>query len=140
MDSLHFLIQQLENKKLRKTRLRLLLLEAMCNSDQPLSVEHMLAFVSKNKFRSHKTSVYRQLLVLQKEKMIKEIQFGENKKRYEIYFDKHHHHLVCTRCDSIQDVDSENDLDALERKITREKKFKITSHALEFFGLCKKCT
>lgn len=139
MDNMDFLIKQLQSKKLRKTRLRMLILEAMFNSARPLSVEDMLNFVTKNKFGSHKTSVYRQLDVLQKEKIVREIQFGESKKRYEIYPEKHHHHFVCTNCGHIEDVDSEKDVDNLEKKITQEKKFKIINHSLEFFGLCNKC-
>lgn len=139
MDNMNSLIRQLQNKKLRITRLRLLILKAMLDSKGPLSVEDMLNFVTKNKFRSHKTSVYRQLSVLQKERIVKEIQFAENKKRYEIYPDKHHHHVVCTSCGHIEDVNSEKDLDSLEKKIIQEKKFKIIDHSLEFFGLCYKC-
>ena len=118
----------------------MLILEAMLRKAEPLSVEDLLSFVSKNRFQSHKTSIYRQLSLLEKEKVIREVQFGESKKRYEIYPDTHHHHFICTACGYIEDVESVKDVDALERKISKEKKVKITNHSLEFFGLCGKCS
>ncbi len=139
MSAIDSLINKLREKKLRKTKLRIFILKSMLNSPEPLSAEDLLGHLLKNKFQAHKTSVYRQLSALQKEKIIKEIQLGENKKRYEIYPNNHHHHFVCVDCGHIEDVESEKDLDNLESKITRERKIKIVNHSLEFFGHCANC-
>jgi Fe2+ or Zn2+ uptake regulation protein len=39
----------------------------------------------------------------------------------------------------VEDVGLANDLNAIEKKISREYRFKILNHALEFYGLCKNC-
>jgi len=139
MQNVELLIKDLSSKKLRITKLRKFLLQILLKNKEPLSVEDLISSLSKHKINVHKTSVYRQLDVLKKVEIIREIQFGENKKRYEIFSDNHHHHLVCNDCGKIEDIESDKDLDILESKIIKEKKFKVTSHLLEFFGLCAKC-
>jgi len=139
MQNVELLIKDLSSKKLRITKLRKFLLQILLKNKEPLSVEDLISSLSKYEINVHKTSVYRQLDVLKKVEIIREIQFGENKKRYEIFSDNHHHHLVCNDCGKIEDIESDKDLGILERKIVKEKKFKVTSHLLEFFGLCAKC-
>ena len=91
------------------------------------------------KYKVNKTSVYRQIEVLLGIKLIKEVDFGDGKKRYERVDLGHHHHLVCDNCKSVSDVTMEKDLEAVEKKIKKLKGFKVQRHSLEFFGLCKKC-
>lgn len=111
----------------------------MLKSATPLSAKDFLAAASKNKICAHKTSVYRQLAVMKKEAIVKEIQFGENKRRYEIYPKSHHHHFICVDCGHVENVNAKNDLVNLERKMTQEKKVKVVNHSLEFFGFCAHC-
>lgn len=124
---------------MRMTKLRKVLLETMLKSKIPLSVEGLLMSLARQKLKTHKTSIYRQLETMKREKVIKEIRLGEMKRRYEIYPDNHHHHLVCIHCEEIRDVNTERDLDAIERKIAKEKKFIVIDHSLEFFGVCAGC-
>ena len=131
---------ELRSKKLRKTALRIFLLTTLQKSGKPLSADEMLCALARTGMRVHKTSVYRQLLVLKKSRLILEVQLGETKKRYELYPEQHHHHAVCMDCGSIEDVHAERDLAGLEQKITQEKKFRVTHHTLEFFGVCAACS
>jgi Fe2+ or Zn2+ uptake regulation protein len=133
------LVGSLKSKGLRKTKLRILLLEILLKSAEPLSAENLIEATIKKGVKTNKTSVYRQLLILKREKIIREVRLGENRKRYEIFPENHHHHLVCVDCGHIEDVDAEKDLCYLEKKIAQEKKFKVENHSLEFFGLCAKC-
>jgi len=50
----------------------------------------------------------------------------------------HHHHIVCSNCGTVVDF-MKCDIEALERKISRQTGFKIQSHLLEFEGLCHRC-
>lgn len=126
-------------KGLKQTKLRALLLRTLLNSASPLSAKEILAIAAKNKIKANKTSVYRQLLTLKNERVVREVQLGENQKRYEIFPENHHHHIVCLDCGQIEDVETEGDLAVLERKIGREKKFQVQNHSLEFFGICAGC-
>jgi Fe2+ or Zn2+ uptake regulation protein len=139
MNDIEPILKKLKNTNLRKTKLRIFLLDAMLRSSKPISASDLLIMALKCKIKVHKTSVYRQLSVLKEEKIIREIQFGENKKRYEIYPENHHHHIVCTNCGNVEDIDSEACLKNLEKKIASEKKFKVINHSLEIFGHCASC-
>ena len=53
---------------------------------------------------------------------------------------KHHHHLVCRKCGLIEEI-PECDLETIEKNIlaTANNFHGITSHSLEFFGVCTDC-
>lgn len=53
---------------------------------------------------------------------------------------EHHHHLVCKQCGMIEELDH-CELERFEHHALRHSKAfsAITSHSLEFFGVCKTC-
>jgi Fur family ferric uptake transcriptional regulator len=51
---------------------------------------------------------------------------------------EHHHHLICSDCGRVIDF-TDCGLDKLERRLTRETRFKISGHLLEFLGQCGDC-
>jgi Fe2+ or Zn2+ uptake regulation protein len=61
-----------------------------------------------------------------------------NEVRYAFCSARHHHHLVCTGCGSVEEV-SGCTLQAIERDLERERHFAIAEHALTFFGTCRDC-
>ena len=50
----------------------------------------------------------------------------------------HHHHVVCSRCGRSTDVDDLGINDAV-REIARTTGYRIDTHRLELFGLCRPC-
>jgi Fur family ferric uptake transcriptional regulator len=86
-------------------------------------------------------TVYRSLHLLEDMGLVKRYDFGDGVARFEIARDahgSHHHHLICTRCSAI--VEIEDCLAAeWEQRITRESGFRMVTHKLEFFGLCPRC-
>ena len=88
----------------------------------------------------NKTTVYRALEDLRAKNLVKAVELGDGKKRFELNLHNHHHHFVCTNCNLIEDIFVHNDVKHVEDKIRKEKKFQIKSHSLEFFGLCNNCT
>jgi Fur family ferric uptake transcriptional regulator len=51
---------------------------------------------------------------------------------------EHHHHLVCSRCGKVVDF-TDCSLSDLEQRLSRETRFDINGHLLEFYGLCPDC-
>jgi Fur family peroxide stress response transcriptional regulator len=50
-----------------------------------------------------------------------------------------HHHLVCSRCKSVQDIEGEFlDFDRLSRQLPGG--FDLTEPLIEIFGLCRRCS
>lgn len=105
----------------------------------PLSAAEILAGLARRRMIVNKTTVYRELDLLSGAGVLRELQFGDRKKRYEVAPEGHHHHLVCMECHRVEDIELPRDLDLQERQIERQKKFKILNHTLEFFGTCRDC-
>ena len=51
---------------------------------------------------------------------------------------EHHHHLICSQCGKVVDFTGCSLAD-LEERLSRETKFDINGHLLEFYGLCPDC-
>lgn len=104
---------------------------------QPLTVREIARRVGP---KVHVATVYRAINTLTQDGQVRRVDLGGRAPRYEVNTD-HHHHVVCTQCGLIEDV-GEFLPKGVERRVLREaKKFKvITSHSLEFFAVCKKCT
>ncbi len=133
------LIKQFKKRGHRFSAARNFILDLLVKNDKPLSVFDLQKMLKKKNLFVNKTTVYREINLLKEEDLILEIQLRENKKRYELSSKKHHHHIVCINCNKIEDVILDKDLDQQEKIITKDKKFKIINHSLEFFGVCHKC-
>ncbi len=118
---------------MRQTATRKQLLDILKKTPGPISAEEILQRIPVNK-----TTIYRQLSSLHAAGLISDIRFADRKVRYELTRD-HHHHLVCTNCNSVSDVVLPENLDTLASQSTSARNFLITSHYLEFFGLCHNC-
>jgi Fe2+ or Zn2+ uptake regulation protein len=121
----------------KKTPARLAINEFLSRSTSPVDAEQVIQYLRSQKLETNKATVYRILDFLFKNKVIERVEFGEGKYRYELKMN-HHHHLVCTSCGKIQDVEA-NVVEKLENEIQKNKNFKVQSHSLEFFGLCSNC-
>lgn len=81
-------------------------------------------------------TVYRNLKLLARQGLIREISTGEGPNRYD--FRTHEHaHFQCDRCGRILDVDM-----GLPRELTRGLErtgFRVRSHELVLHGLCPDC-
>ena len=50
----------------------------------------------------------------------------------------HHHHVICSRCGRATDVEDSGVAEAVA-EIARRSGYRIDSHRLELFGLCRQC-
>ena len=122
---------------LKKTPARLAISEFLSSSSTPVDVEEIIQHLRAQDLDTNKVTVYRILDFLFKNQVIDRVEFGEGKYRYELK-KNHHHHLICTSCGKIQDVEG-NLVENLEKKIQEDKNFQVQSHSLEFFGICSNC-
>lgn len=136
------LLALLKERGHRCTAVRQALLDLFVEEDKPLSVADLLAVFQARGLLVHKTTLYRELAFLQEQHILEVIRFQERHVRYELadeHTDRHHHHIVCTDCGHVQDVELPEDLARQELYLESVTPFVIQSHALEFFGLCGAC-
>ncbi len=105
----------------------------------PLSAQDIIDCLKKEELVVNKTTVYRELEFFLQEGLIKELHFGDRKKRYERTSLAHHHHLICLTCQKVEDVEIAGDLCKEEKRIMKDTGFIISHHSLEFFGTCSDC-
>jgi Fe2+ or Zn2+ uptake regulation protein len=133
------IISTLKQKKFKITKVRSGIVTLFTKAKSPLSAKDLLDYFHNIGIKINKTTVYRELTFLLSENIIKEIEFGEGQKRYEIEDFKHHHHLICLKCRKVEDIELKTDLEKEESRFLKEKGFKVINHSLEFFGYCTKC-
>jgi len=138
---LESIIAELRKDGVRITQMRRHLLNLFLKATTPLSVLSINEILEAENVHVNKTTIYRELEFLLERKLITSIQFNEDKKRYELIRD-HHHHLVCDQCGNIEEVKIkalEDLFGEIETQLRDLKKFKLVNHSLEFFGVCKEC-
>lgn len=139
MQTLEHILVQLKTNGYRLTNIRKAILGLLVKSHEPLSSLGLQSLLLQKEMSVNKTTVYRELAFLKKQNIVRELQFRDSVKRYEIMPENHHHHIVCVNCEKVEDVELKKDLDKAERMISKNMNFKIINHSLEFFGLCAKC-
>jgi Fe2+ or Zn2+ uptake regulation protein len=137
-DSAEFLYE-LQSEGHRLTRLRREVLDIFSRRSEPLLFEDLKRLLSDQSLKVHRATLYRELDFLMNKKMIVSVTLADGKARYESAELRHHHHAVCLQCKKIEDIELEDDTTFLEKLIKNKHNFKITQHALEFFGVCGDC-
>lgn len=140
MDNIEEIFAVWRSHGLRLTKTRRAFAELFSRSPIPLSVPDILRELRRMRVTVNKTTVYRELERMQHLGIIEGRQLGDRKQYYELVSRGHHHHLVCLRCERVEDADvDETELLLEEQKVSREKNFTIVRHSLEFFGVCTEC-
>lgn len=132
------ILQKIKADGYRLTKIRKAMVMILCNQRCLIASSDMQTRLSKSHIKADRTTIYRELRFLLEKNIIRKIQLGDDKTYYEISAE-HHHHLVCTKCNKIKEIVIGKHLEEQEKKIYKKEKFKITSHSLEFYGLCHKC-
>jgi Fur family transcriptional regulator, ferric uptake regulator len=130
----------IEQKGLKSTRQRDIILEVFLATDQHLSIEELyLKLRAKHPSIGYAT-VYRTLKLFAESGIAREIHFGDGQTRYEhIAEGEHHDHLVCIRCGRIQEFEDER-IEQLQAEVASRHGFRIEMHKLELYGLCANCS
>ncbi|MFH1287436.1 MAG: Fur family transcriptional regulator [bacterium] len=132
----------------RLTISRQVILNVLGNTTKHLSAEDIYMKVHKTYPIIGLTTVYRTLELLVQMALVYKFDFGDGRARYELVEDSkgsgHHHHLVCTDCNTVIDyTDFINEevelLNQTEKGLSKKYNFRITNHLIQFYGLCGKC-
>lgn len=140
MNSTLILTSALRTQGHKITKNRTAILEYLSNQEMPISADEILFHIQGEHHDVNKTTIYRELFFLLEHNFISEVEFGDGKKRYEIILNRpHHHHIICVNCKQVTDIPLDQELGAVEQDIENTTGYKLTSHMLEFFGLCTNC-
>jgi Fur family transcriptional regulator, ferric uptake regulator len=118
---------------------RAAILEILRQRPHPLTNRDIFAALPAG--QCNLATIYRAMHLLEEMGMVKRFDFGDGAARFELMEegdDGHHHHLVCTRCAEVIEIE-ECFSEAVEKRIAAANGFKGVTHKLEFFGICPAC-
>ena len=133
--------RRLERAGQRWTPGRRQVVEALAGATAPLSAHELHELVGDGVPLS---SLYRIVADLVAARVIIRLEFAEGFSRFELDEElaEHHHHLVCTACGSVRDLELpelERTLGSAGGGIRARTGFRARAHRLDFFGLCADC-
>ncbi len=135
--------QKLYDNHSKLTPQRKIILQAFLDHpEEHLSAEDVHQIVKPQAAELGVATVYRTLELLSEIKVLKKMEFGDGRNRYEIQKDDephHHHHLICLSCGKVKEFEDDL-LESLETAIARKSNFTIVDHQLKFYGYCQECT
>ena len=138
-EPLAHLTSRLRKRSRRVTGPRQAILEILRQHAHPLTNKEIFAAMPKR--NCDLATIYRSMRLLENMGMVKRFEFGDGVARFELLHegdDGHHHHLVCTRCAGVVEIE-ECSMRDMEQHIAAHNGFKAVTHKLEFFGICPQC-
>lgn len=139
LDRDELLARFMEQRGLKSTRQRGLIIDAFFRAPGHLSVEDLWAKVRSLDPRVSVATVYRTMKLLSECGLAHARNFGDGQTRYEAAAGRHHHdHLICTRCKSIFEFENDR-IENLQEAVAKRHGFHVTSHKMELYGLCRSC-
>ena len=138
-EKLAALTGRLRRQSRKVTGPRKAILDILRRHPHPLTNREILAAMPSG--QCDLATVYRAMHLLEELGMVKQFHFGDGTARFELVAEGrqgHHHHLVCTRCARVVEIE-ECFAEAVEKRLAANNRFKAVTHKLEFFGLCPKC-
>ena len=88
--------------------------------------------------RLGRATVFRSVEKLVSMGLLNRVEFADGTHHYRICGDSHHHHLTCTQCHRVVDVDICLPIDQFAA-IGDQTNFEIEGHSLTLFGRCENC-
>jgi Fe2+ or Zn2+ uptake regulation protein len=86
----------------------------------------------------NKATIYREITFLLEQMIITVVHLSPDILHYELTGRLHHHHVVCTNCGKIEDINVKKE-ETLIEAVAKKTNFTINGHLLEFYGHCVDC-
>lgn len=124
---------------LKATFPRLKILDVFRRSEQRhLSAEDVYRLLLAENVEIGLATVYRVLTQFEQAGILTRSQFDGVKAIFELNDGDHHDHLICTHCGIVEEF-SDDQIEALQHKIAKERGFELESHAMVLYGICASC-
>ena len=139
MSALNLLKTALKKEGLRYTQQRQLIWDELCSSEEHRDAEEIYLSLRKDGVNASRATVYRTIDVLIKNKLVRKLDLGDGKARYENKMDStHHDHLICVQCGKIEEF-MDDKIEGIQDDIVKSFGFIMIRHIHQLFVLCDEC-
>jgi Fur family peroxide stress response transcriptional regulator len=128
-------MEKYKNMSLKLTPQRLAILEYLDGNNGHPSASDIYHAVSKKFPTMSFATVYNTLKALKGKENIQELTIDPKKKRFDPNMIRHHH-LICTQCKKIIDINTEFELGLPDGQ---KHGFEVTGTHIDFYGVCPEC-
>lgn len=128
---------RLHGRGLKLTPQRLAIYQALAETARHPTAEDLYREVKRQHPMISRNTVYYTLGVLRQAGLLHEVNYWHDRSRFDANVSPHHH-LICLRCRSIQDLSDET-LDRLRVAPRIRGRFEVVGHRVEFHGYCAAC-
>ncbi len=132
------MLVKLRELKFRITPQRLAVLKILASSNGHPTVERIFEQVKTDFPTTSLSTVYKTVTLLKELNEVLELGFPGGSNRYDGNKPYPHPHVICTKCKRIIDPELMS-LGRLTAEAAKKTGYIITTHRLDFFGLCEKC-
>jgi len=135
----NLLKKALRKEGLRYTQQRQLIWDELCSSEEHRDAEEIYLSLREDGVNASRATVYRTIDVLVKNRLVRKLELGDGKARYENKMDaSHHDHLICVQCGRIEEF-MDNKIEKIQDDIVKKFGFKMIRHIHQLFVLCDDC-
>jgi Fur family ferric uptake transcriptional regulator len=132
------LAKRITSRGRRLTKQRVIVAQALAAERQAVSAQELHERLHRTHPRVGLATVYRALEAQVEAGMATRLERPGHVSAYVACVPEHHHHLVCTSCQRVEDVD-ETILKPVLRGIRERHEFQVDHERLDFYGLCARC-
>lgn len=135
------IIEVFAEQGLRHTRPRLAIAQRLAElaaRGEDFAVDDLWHALQRDDPALGRATVYRAVDVLAARGLLDRIAFADGSHRYRLCGERHHHHLTCTQCHRIVEVEACLPR-AMLAAIAAQADFAVEGHTIEIFGRCATC-
>lgn len=135
------ILEAFEEQGLRHTRPRRLIalrLAELAAGGQDFATDDLWHALQRADPTLGRATVYRAVDILVERGLLDRVAFSDGSHRYRMCSERHHHHLTCTHCHRIVEVDACLP-SAILAAIAERADFAVEGHTIEIFGRCAAC-
>ena len=139
MSSSDTLKKVLKKEGLRYTHQRQAVWDELSTSNEHRDAEEIYLALRNSDLNVSRATVYRTIDVLVKNNLVRKLELGDGRARYEHKMDvPHHDHLICVQCGKIEEF-MDNMIENRQEMIVQKFGYKLIRHIHQLFVICDKC-
>ena len=139
MSSSDTLKKALKKEGLRYTHQRQAIWDELSASDEHRDAEEIYLALYNSGLKVSRATVYRTIDVLVKNNLVRKLDLGDGRARYENKIDTaHHDHLICVQCGKIEEF-MDNVIENRQEVIVENFGYRLIRHIHQLFVICDEC-